>query len=318
MTSATSSELNLSTKEVDQLHRSVKKHKRDEAASDQEMGEQPDAGSPKHQTWQKGSFAEMLQKQLQKPSLYTGEGEEDIIDDMGITDILQDQETVEEGKLCSVVDIPWDHYKQTWQKWRRTLIVRTLGESFSFKVLEPRIRRIWHLQYDCELIDINKGYMVARFYSRQDYMKVLTGGPWLILGHYLTITKWRPNSKPSEMEVQTTLAWIRFPTLPLENFDDQSLLKIGNAVGKAIKVDSNTVGTTKGRYARVCVDLNLNEPLVPNILVWGRKQPVEYEGLPRICFKYGRHDHKMENCDKQQQGTPDGGSENKTVTSKDK
>lgn len=140
--------------------------------------------------------------------------------------------------------------------------------------------------------------MVARFYSQADYLKVLTGSPWLALGHYLTITKWRPNFKPSTMEVQSTLAWVRFPTLPLENFDSHSLLAIGNAIGKAVKVDSDTVDVTKGKYARVCVEINLNQPLVPNVLVWGRKQPVEYEGLTKICFKCGRYGHKLETCGK--------------------
>lgn len=310
-----SSALHLLPEEADQLRRSVKKHKRDEDLSDQEMGEQPAAEGPTPPPWQTGTFAEMLQKAPTKPPLYTGEGEDDLIDELGMVDILQDQDTVEEGELCPMVDIPWDHYKQTWQKWRRALIVRTLGKSFSFKVLEPRIRWLWKLQYDCELIDMDKGFMVARFFSKQDYMKVLTGGPWLILGHYLTLTKWRPNFQPSAMEVQTTLEWVRFPTLPLENFDDQSLLRIGNAVGKAIRVDSHSVDASKGRYARVCVELNLTAPLVPNVLVWGRKQPVEYEGLPRICFKCGRHGHKMESCDRQHPGDDDGGQPIRQETS---
>lgn len=93
-----------------------------------------------------------------------------------------------------------------------------------------------------------------------------------------------------------SLAWVWFPTLPLENFDDTSLLSIGNAVGTTIKVDRNNVDTGRGRYARVCVELKLNQPLVPNVLVLGRKQLVEYEGLPKICFKCGCHGHIMENC----------------------
>lgn len=35
------------------------------------------------------------------------------MNEMGMLDILQDQEAVEEGELCPVVDIPWDHYKST-------------------------------------------------------------------------------------------------------------------------------------------------------------------------------------------------------------
>lgn len=142
-------------------------------------------------------------------------------------------------------------------------------------------------------MDIDKGYVVARYYSAEDYQKVLTGGSWTVMGHYLTIMKWKLNFKPTDAEVQSTLAWVRFSTLPLENFDDISLLSIGNAVGRAIKVDKNIVNAGKGKYSRVCVELNLNTPLSPNVMVWGRKQPVEYEGLPQIYFKCGCHGHKM-------------------------
>lgn len=175
-------------------------------------------------------------------------------------------------------------------------MLKTLGKTFSFRLLEPRIRKAWNLMNDCELVDIDKEYIVARFFSAEDYQKVLTEDPWMIMGHYITITKWKPNFKPSYMDVQSTLARVRFPTLPLENFDDTSLLSMGNAVGRAIKVDQNIVTTGKGRFARVCVELNLNKPLPPNVMVWGRKQPVEYEGLPKICFKCGCHGHKMGQC----------------------
>lgn len=66
--------------------------------------------------------------------------------------------------------------------------------------------------------------------------------------------------------------------LPLENFDNTSLLSIDNAIGRVVKVDRNTVTEEKGRYTRVCMELSLNTPLPPNVMVWGRKQLVEYEG----------------------------------------
>lgn len=77
----------------------------------------------------------------------------------------------------------------------------------------------------------------------------------MVMGHYLTITKWKPNLKLSDLDVQTTLAWVRFLTLPLENFNDTSLLRIDNAIGRAIKVDRNTVVEGKGKYAKVFIEL---------------------------------------------------------------
>lgn len=126
------------------------------------------------------------------------------------------------------------------------------------------------------------------------------------MGHYLTITKWKPNFKPVETAIHTTLVWIRFPTLPLEMFDDNSMLGIANVVGKAVRVDSHSVDRVKGKYARVCVELDLNATLVPNVLVWGKRQPVEYEGLPHICFSCGKHGHNQEHCRTHREDTSPG------------
>lgn len=80
-------------------------------------------------------------------------------------------------------------------------------------------------------------------------------------------------------------------------FDDVQLLGIAKSIGKPVKVDTSSVAGINGRYARVCVELNLEGKLAPNVLVWGHKQPVEYEGLHKICFKCGRHGHKKEHCE---------------------
>lgn len=52
--------------------------------------------------------------------------------------------------------------------------------------------------------------MVVQFFEKADYLKVLEGGPLTVLGHYLTITKWRPNFVPRDNEVINTLIWERF------------------------------------------------------------------------------------------------------------
>lgn len=112
------------------------------------------------------------------------------------------------------------------------------------------------------------------------------------MDHYLTISKWLPNFKPRDKDVRSTLVWLRFLQLPLKMFVETSLLQVGNAVGKAIKVDPFTTEMIKGRYARVCVELNLDGILPPNILVYGRKLAVEYEGLHHICFHCEGYGHK--------------------------
>lgn len=51
--------------------------------------------------------------------------------------------------------------------------------------------------------------------SRKEYDSVLTGGPWLIADHYLTIRRWTPYFRSDEASIDRVEAWIRLPLLPM-------------------------------------------------------------------------------------------------------
>lgn len=74
------------------------------------------------------------------------------------------------------------------------------------------------------------------------------------------------------------------------------LFGMGNTVGRTIRIDDTTLEATHGKYARVCVQINLAKPLLPAITVLGCQQRIEYEGLHRICFQCVRYGHRSDNC----------------------
>lgn len=196
------------------------------------------------------------------------------------------------------VEVPLEKGHMLWQPWKRALILKVLGKSVSLRVLEQRTKDLWKFEWGSEIIDLEKGYFLVRFYSRKDYMHVLENGPWVIMGHYLTVFKWRPNFRPSMEKVTSTLAWVRFPEVPIEFFEKETLMAMGKAIGKAVKIDSTTMGVARGRYARVCVEIDLLKPLIPKITLLGHSQTVEYEGLHLICFECGEYDHRADSCPK--------------------
>lgn len=146
----------------------------------------------------------------------------------------------------------------------------------SYKVLEQRTKDLWKLEWGCELIDLEKGFYVARFYSEADYNRVLEEGPWIIMGHYLTVMKWKPNFRPSLVKITSNLVWIRLPKVPLEFFNDTSLRRVGNSFGRVVKIDQTTVGSARGRFARIFVELDLSTPLIPMVNFVGIPTTVEY------------------------------------------
>lgn len=144
-------------------------------------------------------------------------------------------------------------------------MIKLLGKSMSLKFLEPRIRSLWKLEIGCEIIDMDNDYFCMRFYSRRDYFHVLERGPWIMLGHYMIVAKWRPNFHPSKETISRTAMWIRLPGLPLELFDETILMRAGGKLGKALKVDKNTMVTLRGRFARICLEIDLRRPLTPKL-----------------------------------------------------
>lgn len=82
--------------------------------------------------------------------------------------------------------------------------------------------------------------------------------------------------------IDSTLVWVQFPKLPLECFYELTLVLMKNKMGKTIKVDISTSVVSQGRYAKVCVKVDLNKPLKPTVMVWEKVYAVEYEGLMPI------------------------------------
>ncbi|XP_052877335.1 uncharacterized protein LOC108472367 [Gossypium arboreum] len=145
-------------------------------------------------------------------------------------------------------------------------------------------------------MDIENGYFLAKFQSFDDYTKVLAQGPWMVYSQYLTVQPWTKEFCPSQPYPSLVLAWIRLPGLPSYLYKKKIIEVIGNTIGKVIRLDFNTDSRTRGRFARLAAYINLDKPLVAQILVNGRIQKVEYEALSTIYFSCGKYGPTAEFC----------------------
>jgi hypothetical protein len=87
---------------------------------------------------------------------------------------------------------------------------------------------------------------------------------------------------------------VRIPDLPIEYYDTKVLHFIGNRIGKTVKVGKNTLFQERGKYARICVEVELNKPLLAMFELKDRIYKIEYEGLHMLCFTCGRFGHYAE------------------------
>ena len=147
-----------------------------------------------------------------------------------------------------------------------------------------------------QCIDLGLDFFLVRFKLNEDYWHVVNDGPWFVRQQFLIIRCWTPGFRPSEAKISTTTVWARLPELPLELYDAGILSRIGNQLGSLLKINARTVDNARGCFARLCVQIDLGQPLTPLICVGHVCQRVQYEGISQICFECGCMGHRSNAC----------------------
>ncbi|CAN1241694.1 hypothetical protein LINPERPRIM_LOCUS5067 [Linum perenne] len=75
-----------------------------------------------------------------------------------------------------------------------------------------------------------------------------------------------------------------------------AVTRIGNVIGRTVRLDLATTEGARARYARVCVEVDLSKPLLGKYVLDDRTFLIEYESLENICFSCGIYGHKLDSC----------------------
>lgn len=94
--------------------------------------------------------------------------------------------------------------------------------------------------------------------------------------------------------------WVRLFGLPVEFWDPEIMEGIGNTMGAFVKVVESTKIGKYTSYARLCVYMNIAEPL-PEYMeleyhdeIW--QQPIDYEHIPFRCRRCHEYGHLYKQC----------------------
>lgn len=114
---------------------------------------------------------------------------------------------------------------------------------------------------------------------------------------------WKPFFDPYLEEIKWVDLWVRIPRLPTEllNFDSIANLLAANDIGDLIKLDQSSILKNKIRFARACVRVNIQGPLLEFVevcrvgdLVHG--YVIWYEDFSSSCSLCGEVAHEIDVC----------------------
>lgn len=156
------------------------------------------------------------------------------------------------------------------------------------------------------LIDIGHGYYVVKLTNREDYDHALTRKPWMIYDHCLTVHPWEPNFVSARATINKVDVWVHMPNVFLEYYDREALSIIGDKIGETIRIDFNTSSQLRGRYARICVLVDLEKQLMSRFHLDGEDYFLEYEVLHLLCQSCEIYGQTGEVCPSKNKVMPSG------------
>ncbi|XP_061356179.1 uncharacterized protein LOC133300616 [Gastrolobium bilobum] len=290
----------LSKEEADNLQRSKKKPK-----SGDDVFSNDHSLVQREEEWmgEKMSFKEMLMRHNGKWEMHEADKEEGSEQEEEHFQDAQTEtekpsevqcETDEEGMANFKLSNAFK--KKAWRPWRKVIFVKLLGKKLDLPVIKKRLQNMWAREGQIFVTDVENGFFLVRFSIHKNMDFALTAGPWVLFDHYLSIKSWEPDFNPYSSSIGRIMAWVRLPSFPVEYVNTDLLKEVGNWLGKFIKMDVATNCLARGKFATICVELDLSKPLQVEYKIEGRLEKFEYEGLHLICYGCGVYSHRTENC----------------------
>ncbi|KAK2974771.1 hypothetical protein RJ640_027132 [Escallonia rubra] len=184
----------------------------------------------------------------------------------------------------------------TRQPWKKTLIIKTIGAFFSATAIAPRLNGIWRPTGKLEVIQLANGFHIIKFHQENDYHKALEQGPWFIGTHFLSVQRWSHNFDPNTQKIATLAVWVRLNGLPMEYFDKEILTVIGKKIGVPLQIDTITTSITRGRFARLCVQIDTHSPLIKQVQIGKYTQKLQYVNILALCRSCECIAHSGDGC----------------------
>ncbi|XBI97037.1 hypothetical protein VPH35_033242 [Triticum aestivum] len=203
---------------------------------------------------------------------------------------------------------------------------QAVGKLFSEKlahagVVGNTLGRIWCPIKGLGCSELRENIFLFTFRQPVGRRRALEDGPWWFDKELLVIEKFDPEKTLEEYDFNLIPIWIRVYGLPLGSMNRAMGELIGSDFHEVLDVDVGHDGRAVGKFLRIKVKLDINEPLMRGFtldrndeqspkaskgdanggeerkkkkkLVWCR---FEYEYMPDFCYTCGIIGHSEKDC----------------------
>ncbi|KAK1587054.1 hypothetical protein Q3G72_009090 [Acer saccharum] len=164
------------------------------------------------------------------------------------------------------------------------------------------IGRIWQVKKGVEIESLIGNIFSFHFADKEDRCKVLSGAPWTFDNALLVLEEPEEKGTVEQMAFNHSDFWVQIYQVPLLCATRAISWFLGEMIGEVIEVDGGMAGDGVGKFMRVRVRINIDNPfqrcLRVDVLGDGMETVMllKYERLLNLCFKCGRIGHNTNEC----------------------
>lgn len=197
------------------------------------------------------------------------------------------------------VKISFEDVEEEVNFWNSSLICYVVGSNPPTHVMEGFVRRIWKSYNVDKVVAVKKGIFLVRFRAVDSRDKVLDG-------HYffdkkpVVMKPWYPDVDFEKEDIKTLPVWIQLK-LGLKYWGEKTMHRIVAQLGDPIKRDEATRNKDKVQYARILVEVRLEQEFPEQIYFINEYDeritvPVTYEWKPTLCSVCKGLGHEAAEC----------------------
>jgi len=147
--------------------------------------------------------------------------------------------------------------------------------------------------------NLMKEWYCFHFLSSSD-IDTIQKRPWAHRRSFLALYRWYIGYNPLKNTPSNNLIWVKLPGLPLELWSKETLIEIGNAIGRFVYVDPRCLGEKDKRIAWILIEKAYRGGFPDHIEIAWRdlkiNQRLDFWGIPFRCLACHRTGHLIKHC----------------------
>ncbi|XP_070008395.1 uncharacterized protein [Nicotiana sylvestris] len=201
------------------------------------------------------------------------------------------------------VKITMADIKDEVEYWSTAVVCYVLGSNPPQIIIDGYFRRIWGGLGIDKVVQLNRRVFMVRFHSIESRNKVVEEGVQMFDRKPMIVKPSKSDMEITKEHMENIPIWVRMVGLDVKYWGRTSLTKITGLIGKPLRTDAATTKRERLTYARVLVEVKLNQEYPTSIRFENEagkivEQKIHYEWKPVMCEKCRNYGHELNECRK--------------------